>query len=399
MLKVITMSEAEKILRSKFKALCLCETVPLSESFGRVLAEDIIAGENIPPADRSMVDGYAVRACDTFGASESIPALLHLQGEIAMGEMPSEPIKEHCCMKIPTGGFLPKGADAAVMIEHTDLLPDGTVCIRKPAAPGSHLAFCGDDMRKGQHILKAGSVIDVGETGTLAAMGQYAVPVTKKVKVALFSTGDEITEIDKTVTGGQMRDVNRHALKALIEKMGGTAEDFGIILDDEEKLREAVIKGAESCDMVIFSGGTSAGARDFAEKVLSEEGEILWHGIAVKPGKPTLASSVLGKPVLALPGHPMAACLIFMILGKEALCILEGRESREKNIYAEISQSVSANDGRELILPVHLSGEKAEPIRSKSGLITKLSEADGYVIIGRNCEGIHAGEKVKVTLF
>lgn len=186
MLKVITMSEAKEMLRSKFKPLCLSETVTLSECFGRVLAEDIIARENIPPADRSMVDGYAVRACDTFGASEAIPALLGLQGEIAMGEMPAEPIKEHCCMKIPTGGFLPKGADSAVMIEHTDLLPDGTVCIRKPAAPGSHLALCGDDMRKGQHILKAGSVIDVGETGTLAAMGQYAVPVTKKVKVALF---------------------------------------------------------------------------------------------------------------------------------------------------------------------------------------------------------------------
>lgn len=399
MLKVITMSEAKEMLRDKFRLLRFSETVPLSESLGRVLARDIIAGENIPPADRSMVDGYAVRSSDTFGASEAIPALLRLSGEIEMGEMPSEAVEDHCCVKIPTGGFLPKGADGVVMVEHTDLLPDGTVCIRKPAAPGGHLTVCADDMRKGQHILKAGSVIDVGETGTLAAMGQYAVPVTKKVKVALFSTGDELREIDETVTGGQMRDVNRHALRALITKFGGETEDFGIIPDDEEKLREAVIKGVGKCDMLVFSGGTSAGTRDYAEKVLNEEGEILWHGIAVKPGKPTLAANVNGKPVLALPGHPMAACLIFMILGKEAMCILEGGENKEKNVYAEISQSVSANDGRELILPVHLSGEKAEPIRSKSGLITKLSEADGYVVIGRNCEGIHAGEKVQVTLF
>lgn len=399
MLKVITMSQAKEILNNTFKRICLSETVPISESLGRVLAEDIITEENIPPSDRSMVDGYAVRACDTFGASEAIPALLHLEGEIAMGEMPTEFLKDHSCFKIPTGGFLPKGADAAVMIEYTDLLPDGTVCIRKPAAPGSHLALCGDDVRKGQRILKAGSVIDVGEIGTLAAIGQYAVPVTKKINVALFSTGDEITEIDKTVTGGQMRDVNRYALRALIEKLGGKVTDLGIIPDDEEKLRETVINGTQCCDMVVFSGGTSAGARDFAEKILSETGEILWHGLAVKPGKPTLAANVSGKPVLALPGHPMAACLIFMILGKTAMCALEGRENSQINIYAEISQSVSANDGRELILPVHLSGTKAEPVRSKSGLITKLSQGEGYVVIGRDCEGIHAGEKVKVTLF
>lgn len=399
MLKVITMHQASEMIYDTFKPLCQCETVSLPESFGRVLAEDIIAKENIPASDRSMVDGYAVRACDTFGASEAIPALLRLRGEIAMGEMPREPISEHCCVKIPTGGFLPDGADAAVMIEYTDLLPDGTVCVKKPTAPGSHLVLCGDDVRKGQRILKAGSVIGVGETGALAALGEYAVPVTKKIRAALFSTGDEITEINREASEGQMRDVNRYALRALIEKYGGTAVDLGIIPDEEEKLREAVLKGTESCDMVVFSGGTSAGTRDFGEKVLGETGRILWHGLAVKPGKPTLAAEVSGKPVLALPGHPMAACLIFMILGKTFMCALEGRKMSDKKVSAEISQSVSANDGRELILPVYLKGGKAVPVRSKSGLITKLSQADGYIIVGRNCEGLSEGEKVEVTLF
>lgn len=399
MLRVITIQQACEILRTAFSPVYTSEEVNLSESLGRALSEDIIAREDIPLSDRSMVDGYAVIAADTFGASEAVPALLQLDGEIAMGEMPSKPLKSHSCVRILTGGFIPPDADAAVMLEYADVLPDGTVCIRKPAAPGNHLAFCGDDMRKGQLVFESGRVIDTAELGTLAAMGIDKVKVRKKIKAAVFSTGDEISELAEKISGGRMYDVNRYVIKSLVEKAGGEAVDYGIVPDDENKLRETLSKCSANCDIVFFSGGTSAGSRDFGEKILSEMGEIMWHGLAVKPGKPTIGARVSGKPVIALPGHPLAACLIFMVLGRVAMQVLGAHKEKMREVVAEITESISANDGRELIMPVRLNGEKAEPVRSKSGLITKLSEADGYTLVGRNCEGIHAGEKIKIILF
>lgn len=399
MLNVITLREAKELLLSEFGEIKETEALPLLKAKGRILSEDIISKENIPAADRSMVDGYAVKAADTFGATEAIPALLKLKGEIEMGSYCGESLNQGECFKISTGGFMPKGADCAVMREYTDILPDGTVCVIKPASPGAHLAFCGDDMKKGEVVLKKGSKLTPCRIGALGAIGESKVLVKRKIKVGVFSTGDEIRDVNEKTELGQMRDVNRYVLLSLLNDFPFEGIDFGIIKDDKSAVKQAVLKASESCDMVVFSGGTSAGNKDFAVEVLEETGAVLWHGLAVKPGKPTVCGKVFGKPVLVLPGHPAASYLIWQVIGEFILGILSGEEERESIVSAVLAESISANDGRELLLPVSLIGETAVPVRTKSGLISRLSSADGYISVPRNCEGLHKGEKVSVTLF
>lgn len=399
MLNVITLEEAKKLLLSEFGEIEEAEAVPLLKAAGRILSEDIISKENIPAADRSMVDGFAVTADDTFGATEAIPALLKLKGEIEMGAYCGEPLHKGECFKISTGGFMPEGSDCAVMREYTDTLPDGTVCVMKPVSPGAHLAFCGDDMKKGEVVLKKGSRLTPCRIGALGAIGERKVNVKRKIKVGVFSTGDEICDINEKTALGQMRDVNRYVLLSLLKDFPFEGIDYGIIKDDKNAVKEAVLKALESCDTVVFSGGTSAGNKDFAVEVLEDLGSVLWHGLAVKPGKPTLCGKVFGKPVLVLPGHPAAAYLIWQVLGEFIMRILSGEDEDKITAPAVLSEQVSANDGRELLLPVTLMQGEAAPIRTKSGLISRLSSADGYISVPRNCEGLHKGEKVSVTLF
>ena len=403
MLQVLTPEETLRLIDKSFSPVPDgAESVPLREALGRVLAEDIRAAEDVPGFTRSTVDGYAVRAADTFGCSEALPAVLWLAGEVEMGRAAPARLERDSCVSVPTGGAIPEGADCAVMIEYTENYGDGTVGLFKPGAPGMNLIFRGDDVRAGQTLLSAGRVLRAGDIGALAAVGRTEVPVRRKLRVGLISTGDELVEPEQTPGPGQVRDVNTPMLDALLRECGAEPVPFGIVRDDEARLREAVAAAARSCDAVLLSGGSSAGVKDAACRIIGELGEVLLHGIAIKPGKPTILGRIGGGPVVGLPGHPAAAYFIAMLFVRPLLDRLSGARRSVCAVSAELSESISADHGRAQVNACRLKtvdGKRiAVPIRSKSGLISRLAGADGYLIIDRDCEGLSRGAAVEVYL-
>ena len=403
MLEVKTPEEVLRLIEKEFKPLGQTESVPLSAAMGRVLSEPITAQEYVPDFDRSTVDGYACRAADTFGCSDAIPAILNLAGEVLMGQGADFALSRDSCIYVPTGGAIPKGADCAVMIEYTEDYGDGTVGIMKPGAPGMNLIFRGDDVFPGKEILPAGRVLTAQDIGALAAIGRISVPVARRVKVGVISTGDELVPPDKTPGPGQVRDVNSPLLTAMLEAFGAEAVSYGIVVDDEALLRRKMQDAARDCDAVILSGGSSVGVKDAACRIIESMGELLLHGIAIKPGKPTILGKTGNKPLIGLPGHPVAACFVAQLFVLPLLGRLMGRKREEYTVTAELTESLGANHGREQINACHLRREggklMAAPIRSKSGLITQLAGADGYFIISRDCEGLPKGAQVQVYLY
>ena len=403
MLEVKTPEEVLRLIEKEFKPLGQTESVPLSAAMGRVLSEPITAQEYVPDFDRSTVDGYACRAADTFGCSDAIPAILNLAGEVLMGQGADFALSRDSCVYVPTGGAIPKGADCAVMLEYTEDYGDGTVGIMKPGAPGMNLIFRGDDVFPGKEILPAGRVLTAQDIGALAAIGRISVPVARRVKVGVISTGDELVPPDKTPGPGQVRDVNSTLLTAMLEAFGAEAVSYGIVVDDEALLRRKMQDAARDCDAVILSGGSSVGVKDAACRIIESMGELLLHGIAIKPGKPTILGKAENKPLIGLPGHPVAACFVAQLFVLPLLGRLMGRKREEYTVTAELTESLGANHGREQINACHLRREggklMAAPIRSKSGLITQLAGADGYFIISRDCEGLPKGAQVHVYLY
>lgn len=403
MLTVKTPDEVFAVMKEAFPACPESETVPLSATLGRILYSAMESSEYVPGFDRSTVDGYAVRAADTFGCSESIPALLEVRGQIAMGEATGEKLHSGVCVYAPTGGAIPEGADAVVMVEHTEDYGDGTIGITKPAAPGENLIYKGDDVYPGKTVLPAGKLIGAQDIGALAAMGVSEVRVSRKLKVAVISTGDELVEVAATPKNGQIRDLNSPMLAALVTQAGCEPHCYGIIPDDAESLRTVLGKACSRCDVVLISGGSSVGAKDATGEVIASKGEILFHGIAMKPGKPTILGKVGTKPVWGLPGHPVAAFFVGHIFVRPMLAQLMGREVKSYTVPARLTESVSANHGRAQYNGAHLvfrDGEWcAEPVRGKSGLITTLAATEGYFCIPRDKEGAAAEEIVPVTLY
>ena len=403
MLTVKTPDEVFAVMKEAFPARSESETVPLSAALGRILYSGVESVEYVPGFHRSTVDGYAVRASDTFGCSESIPALLEVQGQVAMGEAAGEMPQSGCCVYVPTGGALPEGCDAVVMIEYTEDYGDGTIGITKPAAPGENIIYKGDDVYPGKQVLPAGKLIGAQDIGALAAMGIMEVKVSRRLSVAIISTGDELVDASSVPGEGQIRDLNSPMLAALVDQTGCEPRCFGIIPDDEDMLRAAVEKACKECDVVLVSGGSSVGAKDATGKVIAYMGDILFHGIAMKPGKPTILGKIADKPVWGLPGHPAAAFFVGHIFVRPLLAQLMGREVRNYTMPARLTEPVSANHGRAQYNGAHLvfrEGEwYAEPVRGKSGLITTLADSEGYFCIPRDKEGAAAGEIVRVTLY
>lgn len=403
MFVVKTPEEALGLIRSEFRRLTAPEIVPVEHCGGRILAEDILAEEYVPGFDRSTVDGYAVRARDTFGCSDSIPAILPVAGEIRMGDMPEAPLEPGSCMAIPTGGALPQGADAVVMVEYTEDYGDGTVGICRPASPGTALIYKGDDVFPGKRVLSAGRKLTVSDIGALAAMGIRTVRVRKAPLVGILSTGDELVPAEDAPREGQVRDVNGPLLAALCREAGAEVRSYGIVPDDLVRLEAAVKRGVEECDMLLISGGSSVGAKDATACVLEAQGEVLFHGIAIKPGKPTILGKAADKPVFGLPGHPGAAFFIAQIYVRAALAALTGRTVEPRSTPALLTEALSANHGRAELLAVRLSREegrlRAHPIRAKSGLISLLAGSDGYIMIPRDCEGLPKGAEVDVFFY
>ncbi len=317
-----------------------------------------------------------------------------------MGEGAAIKVPRDSCVYVPTGGAIPAGCDCAVMLEYTEDYGDGTIGVLKPGAPGMNLIFRGDDVFPGKTILKAGRVLKAQDIGALAAVGKTEVPVRPRLRVGVISTGDELVPADQKPGPGQVRDVNGPMLAALLRDYGAEAVDYGIAVDDEKLLWEKTRAAAEDCDAVILSGGSSAGVKDAACRILGELGELLLHGIAVKPGKPTILGNAGNKPLIGLPGHPVAAYFVAKLFVLPLLARLEGRSRREYPVRAVLSESLNANHGRMQLNACRLEEKDgrlvAEPIRSKSGLITQLAGADAYLVIDRDCEGLPKGAEVEV---
>ena len=403
MLHVIPPDQVLEILQTAFSPLDRpCQTVDLPAALGRVLGADLTAAEWVPGFDRATVDGYAVRAADTFGCSDALPALLSCTGGVEMGRRPAGPVLPGCCMAIPTGGMLPPGADAVQMVEYSEDYGDGTVGILKSVPPGGNLIFRGDDVRPGQVLFHRGRRLSPSDLGALAALGQTRVSVLPPLTVGVISTGDELVPPAKAPAPGQVRDVNAALLGALAVQAGGQVIHYGIVPDQEARLIAVLKEAVEKCDLVLLSGGTSVGERDAAVRVIAALGEILFHGVAMKPGKPTLLGRIADKPVFGLPGHPAAALFTADLFVRPLMARLEGRHLVRHSVSARLSQGVEANHGRAQYTGVSLRREGdlllACPIHSKSGLIAALAGADGYFCIPQNCEGVHAGQEVLVTL-
>ena len=402
MLHVKTPEEVLALIECEFSPVAQTEQVPLTAAMGRVLAQDIAATEYVPDFDRSTVDGYAVRARDTFGCSDAIPAILTLQGEVLMGEGASFALKADNCCAVPTGGAVPEGADSVVMVEYTEDYGDGTIGIGKSAAPGQNMIFRGDDVYPGKVILQEGRVLSSQDIGAMAAIGQVQVPVRKKLTVGVISTGDELVPPEAVPTAGQVRDVNSPMLEAMLTVYGVHVINYGIVIDNEALLRVKVTQALSECDAVLLSGGSSVGVKDAACRIIESLGSLLLHGIAMKPGKPTILGKAGDKPLVGLPGHPVAAYFITKLFVLPLLGRLMGRRQEQYTVTAKLSESVSANHGRAQYHCCRLERRNgrlyARPIRGKSGLITTLAGADGYFCIDRDCEGLPQDADIEVTI-
>lgn len=385
------------------------EEVPLDLALSRALAIPLNAPSDLPGFTRATMDGYAVRAMDTFGAGEVSPGYLEIVGEVRMGQAPAFSVGPGQCARIGTGGMLPAGADAVVMVEHTRLLDDTSLEVAASVAPGGNTLGSTDDAAQGQELLPQGQCLRPQDLGLLAALGRDMVSVTRRPRVGIVSTGDEVVPVSASPAPGQVRDVNTHTLAAQVLRAGGEPFPLGLVPDNAQALRKATARSLESCDLTLLSGGSSVGARDFTSEVfLSFPGaELLVHGVAVSPGKPFLWVRTPSGHLLGLPGQ-VASCLVaFYLLVEPILERLQGRPAlpfaRFARLPAVLTRNIPSAPGREEYLRVALSQDNgqwlAQPLFGKSGLLTTMIQGQGLVRVPKDCEGLDAAEAVEVLLF
>jgi putative molybdopterin biosynthesis protein len=387
------------------------ERVPLSQAAGRVLARAIVAEVDVPGFDRASVDGFALRADDTVGASERAPRILTVNHEILTpGKEPQFPVAPGTATLIATGGMVPRGADAVVMVEHTEALDDDKrtlIEVRRPVAAGQFVAFAGSDLARGETVLRAGQVLSSREIGMLAAVGCAAIEVWRKPRVAIISTGDEIVAPGEAIAPGAVYDSNAAILAAAAEEAGGIACPLGIGPDDEIVLSRLVNEGLASCDMVILSGGTSKGAGDLCYRAVAHfrDPGIVVHGVALKPGKPLCLAVTGGKPIVVLPGFPTSAIFTFHEFVAPVIRAFAGLPAEQaERLQATLPLRVSSEGGRTEYLMVSLTrgaedgALAAYPNAKGSGAVTAFSQADGFIAIGQHVESVSAGTPVEVQL-
>jgi molybdopterin molybdotransferase len=388
------------------------ETVELGSSCGRVLAAEIVASEPVPHFDRAVMDGYAVRAKDTFGASEGLPAMLDVTGEISMGEEVSQEIEPGKSMAIPTGGMLPAGADAVVMVEYAQSLDGQTIEVMRVVAPGENVLRKGEDIRVGEILLPRGWRLRPQDLGMLAALGIGRVEAGRRPRVAVLSTGDEIVPVSTSMPApGKVRDINSFTLAAQIEECGGIVSYRAVIEDRLEVLVGICREAFEEHDVVVLSGGSSVGMRDFTVRILGAfaEAELLVHGVAIRPGKPTILARIGKKIFWGLPGHPVSALMVCRALVLPSLGVLQGVIGMDPprdlgdTLFGALTNQLPSVHGRTDYVPVTLAREGQEllvkPIFGKSAMISVLGRADGYVVVPTHVEGLDRGTRVKVFLF
>jgi molybdopterin molybdotransferase len=384
------------------------ESISIFDTGGRILAENIISDTDLPDFSRSTMDGFAVRAVSTFGASEANPGYLTVIGTIAMGEIPNFSLAPGQTARISTGGMLPEGADGVVMIEHTAEIDETTIEVYRSIAPGQHMVEKGEDFQKEETVLSIGRRIRPQEAGLLAGFGKDPVKVFKKPVVGIISTGDEVVPIDQLPGRAQIRDINTYTLSCLVANAGGDPLAYGIVRDEFDALRGTCALALDQCDMVLISGGSSVGVRDYTIEAISAlpESNILVHGISISPGKPTILAKVKDKPFWGLPGHVVSAMIVFQMVVKPFLESLSGVSRATSKVLrhsAVLSRNLASAQGRIDFVRVKLSERDgvliADPILGKSGLINTMVKADGLIEIDMNTEGLDKGSKVQVIPF
>lgn len=408
LLKVDALAEArEKLMEHVEECLFETEEIGLRMALSRVLAKPVLSEEAIPPFRRSTVDGYAVRYRDVGGASESIPAFLKVIGEVCLGENTSLSIGPGQCVYVPTGGMLPEGADAMVMVEYCEPFSDREIAVYTSVASGGGVVQIGEDMKEGETVLPAGRRLKPQDIGALAALGKTRVCVYRPWRVTILSTGDELIEPSEEPKPGQIRDINTYGLCAQAEQEGMEITACHIVPDVREELKRRIEEAGKTSDLIVVSGGSSQGKKDMTAEIIDElasEG-VFTHGLALKPGKPTILGYDRGSHTLlaGLPGHPAAAMLVF-----EQVILWFYREktgqSKRMPVPAKIATNVMGAPGKRTCQLVKIekteSGEvTAIPIFGKSGMITTLTKADGYLVMEENQEGLKAGETVFVHLW
>ncbi|TRO49465.1 molybdopterin molybdenumtransferase MoeA [Candidatus Bathyarchaeota archaeon] len=405
--RLMSFDEAKQVIDEKLKLGVVGEEeTSLLEAYGRILAENVVSTLDIPPFNRSTVDGYAVKAADTFGAEEGKPAKLVSLGMVSVGEQPKICIEKGETAEIVTGAPVPEGADAIVMVEDTDKR-DAELCVFRVVTRDENVMKRGSDIKKGETVLKVGRVLGASEIGVLAAIGLTRVKVFKVPVVAVLSTGAEVAEPGKELPAGKIYDINAYSLSTAVRESGGKPVFLGVVADDKDKLSKALKRALTSADMVLTSGGVSVGPKDYMPQIVNSLGEpgVFISGIAVKPGKPTTVALIGKKPVFSLPGHPTSALLLFHLLARPVLKFMSGRPTTEdKTVKALATKRMFSAKGRRTFVMVKLKLDKfdrrvVEPVETgASGAITTLAKADGFVEIPANQQFIDAGEEVVVTL-
>jgi len=394
---LISREEALNLILKHVKPVERKEKVGIEELVGRVLAEDVQANISVPSFDRAAMDGYAVRAEDTYEATSTKPKILRLVGVSTVGKPVKRRLEKNECIQVATGSPIPPGADAVVMLEFTEKMGE-TVYVFKPVYPGANISPMGEDIKKGETILRDGDLLTPAKVGVLAALGRREAYVYEKPKIAIVPTGTEVKEPGSILEEGQIYDVNSYTLISILSQNGCKPVRFPPIPDVFDEL-DKFVKNLVNYDMVVFSGGSSVGEQDLLEKVVKKSGEILFHGVQIKPGKPTLFGLIDGKPVFGMPGYPTSCLSNAYLLLVPAVRKMARLPPKPKQVVkAKISQRIVLGSGREQFLTVKIQDDKAIPVFKESGTITSMTEADGYIILPVNLDVLEKGEEVEVTL-
>ncbi len=395
---LLSFEEASRIIDTNIEEVARIESIDIHHCLHRVLAQDIIASRSTPPFNRAAVDGYALKARDTFGTYRQNPRTFDVIGTVYAGELPKLKIAAGNCAQVATGAKMPQGADAVVMIEDVSR-KENMIRVVKPVHPKANIAPMGEDIKKGEMVLKEGSFLGPANIGVLASQGINKVSVYRKPEVAVIPTGEEVGEVGKKLKQAQIYDINSHTVSAVITENGCLPSRFGIVGDTRAEIKTAIEKGLES-DILVFTGGSSVGEKDLLYDILNEMGEVFFHGIQIKPGKPTMFGKVRGKPVFGMPGYP-TSCLInaYVLLLPALRKMSRLPPKRNININATLGERIPGSTGRKQFLPVRLEGDIAFPLFKESGAITGTAKADGYIVIDENIDVMETGQTVTATLF
>ena len=406
--KLATIAEASNIFNQKVRIERLqAETTPTLQALGRILAEDVVSQRDVPPFNRSAVDGYALQAQDTFGCSQTNPVVLQVVGSSSIGFIPSVIPRRQQAVKIATGAPIPRGCDAVLMLEFAEETRTDKIEVYRPVTPGENVSLRGEDVKKGDLVLRLGTLVKSQDVGIIAALNAPEVKVTRRPRVGVFSTGNELVNLGEDVSGGKIVDSNRPTILAMVVSAGGQPVDLGIAADEEADISRKLSLGLENCDIVLASGGTSVGERDLLPSVVNALGSpgVVVHGVAMRPGRPAALGAVQGKPVVLLPGFPVAAMIAFDVFVHPIIdrmlgvvASLPSPSIRAKALW-RMPSSLGNRTFARVIVKRRGDEYVFEPLRtSGSGIISSMVRANGMVTIPENKEGIEEGEIVEVML-